>query len=340
MPANKYAQLRYRIIDRCLTNKHRPYPTKEDLRAACEEELYGSDGEHISLSTIDKDLYAMRNEINLGYNAPIAYNRLHKGYEYTDPEYSIDRFPLRDEDVEAIELAAKTIAQFRGIPMFETSQDAIEKILARMRLRPVGDAPDDSDFVLFDTAPVYRGGEHLSVLLRAIREQLVVHFEYAKFSGENTKRYTLHPYLLKEYRDRWYVIGKNPKRKAVVVFGLDRIEGEVEVGNEFFEREEAFDNERYFKHSIGITAVPGKPEKIHLRFTPISGKYVESLPWHASQKVLKNDADGLEIELFLTDTKELRMEILSFGKDVEVLRPQSLRAAMRQELADALGQYD
>ena len=62
MPANKYALLRYRIIDRCLTNRMRPYPTKEDLRRACEEGLYGSEGERISISTIEKDLWAMRNE--------------------------------------------------------------------------------------------------------------------------------------------------------------------------------------------------------------------------------------------------------------------------------------
>ena len=61
MPANKYALLRYRIIDRCLTNPGKPFPTKEDLRQACEDALYGSDGEHISMSTVEKDLWAMRN---------------------------------------------------------------------------------------------------------------------------------------------------------------------------------------------------------------------------------------------------------------------------------------
>lgn len=39
MPANKYALLRYRIIDRCLTNSGHPFPTKEELRSACEEAL-------------------------------------------------------------------------------------------------------------------------------------------------------------------------------------------------------------------------------------------------------------------------------------------------------------
>ena len=79
MPANKYALLRYRIIDRCLTNKAKPFPSKEDLRQECEDVLYGSDGINISTSTIEKDMWAMRNESELGYYAPIEYHKTHKG---------------------------------------------------------------------------------------------------------------------------------------------------------------------------------------------------------------------------------------------------------------------
>ena len=90
MPANKYALLRYRIIDRCLTNPGHPFPSKETLRLACEEALYGSDGERISISTIEKDLWAMRNETDLGYYAPIEYHRDERGYHYTCLLYTSD----------------------------------------------------------------------------------------------------------------------------------------------------------------------------------------------------------------------------------------------------------
>ena len=95
MPANKYALLRYRIIDRCLTNPGKPFPTKEDLRQACEDALYGSDGEHISISTVEKDLWAMRNEADLGYYAPIEYHRDERGYHYTEEGYSINDGQLK-----------------------------------------------------------------------------------------------------------------------------------------------------------------------------------------------------------------------------------------------------
>ena len=77
MPHIKNALIRYRIIDRCLKNKYKPFPTKQDLRQACEDALFGSTvGEHICDSTIEKDMFAMKME----HDAPIKYSKREKGY--------------------------------------------------------------------------------------------------------------------------------------------------------------------------------------------------------------------------------------------------------------------
>lgn len=339
MPANKYALLRYRIIDRCLRNKYRPFPDKEELRQACEEELYGSEGDRVSMSTIEKDLYAMRNEVNLGYFAPIAYNKLEKGYYYEDPDYGIDEFPLNSDDIEAIEFAAKTLAQFRDIPLFESSGDAIDKILGRVSLRPPAGEEREA-FVQFETATEYRGSRHLKTILRAIREKKTVQFEYVKFSGDKGKRYTLHPYLLKEYRNRWYMIGFNPDKSATVVFGLDRITGEIEITSERFQKSLSFDPDLYFKYSLGITVVDDEPETVRLRFAALTGKYVESQPLHQSQKIIEKTEDYIDVELTVCLTRELIMTILSFGSGVEVMAPENLRRNILDELIIIINQYD
>lgn len=338
MPANKYALLRYRIIDRCLSNKFDPYPNKEDLRNACEEELYGSDGDHISGSTIDKDLFAMRNEENLGYFAPIGYSPAHKGYYYTDPDYSIESMPLNAEDIEAIEFAATTLSQFRGISLFESSGDAIDKILGRLSLRPA-EGQSVEQYVQFETATEYRGSLHLKRFLSAIRDRKAVKFEYQKFSEEPARHYLIHPYLLKEYRNRWYVIGYNPAKEATVVFGLDRVLKEVEVTDVGFRRNEPFNPDLYFKYSFGITALNEAPEKIVLRFSSLSGKYVESQPWHASQNLLKQTSRFTEVELYLCITRELVMQVLSYGSDVKVISPPKLIDMVRKTLEDTLEGY-
>ena len=136
MPANKYALLRYRIIDRCLTNPGKPFPTKEELRQACEEALYGSDGVHISISTVEKDLWAMRNEADLGYYAPIEYHRDERGYHYTEEGYSINDVQLNDDDLDAIRFATNTLIQFRDLPIFQQFDQALGKIADRLAVSP------------------------------------------------------------------------------------------------------------------------------------------------------------------------------------------------------------
>src|SRR3989338_5689824 len=70
MPHIKNALIRFRIIDRCIRNQYKPYPSKLEIREACEDALYGtSDGENICDSTIEKDLFAMRME----HDAPCAF---------------------------------------------------------------------------------------------------------------------------------------------------------------------------------------------------------------------------------------------------------------------------
>ena len=75
MPHIKNALLRFRIIDKMIRNKYKSFPSKQELREACEESLYGSiDGAHICNSTIEKDLVNMKME----HDAPIKYSKKRK----------------------------------------------------------------------------------------------------------------------------------------------------------------------------------------------------------------------------------------------------------------------
>jgi predicted DNA-binding transcriptional regulator YafY len=95
MPLNKNALLRFRIIDACLTNRQRPYPTMEQVIEKIEAQL----GQSISDSLFTKDLQQMKTI----YGAPIKYNRFHKGYYYDQEGFSIREFPLTHEEIEALD---------------------------------------------------------------------------------------------------------------------------------------------------------------------------------------------------------------------------------------------
>jgi predicted DNA-binding transcriptional regulator YafY len=328
MPANKYALLRYRIIDKCLSNKARPFPSKDELREACEEALYGSIGEHISASTIEKDLWAMRNESELGYYAPIEFSKVDKGYFYDQEDYSIQNISLSDNDLNAIKLAAHTLNQFREIEIFADYNSAIDKIMNRLAVHP-DQGQNKRVTIQFESAPGTAGQNYLNGLISAIDHKSEVTFNYQKFGENGIKQYNVHPYLLREYRNRWYLIAFEPKRNEFLTFGLDRMSNLNE--GERFEFDSTFDPDQFFKYSIGITQRDSIPKKVILKTSTKQGQYLESQPLHHSQKI-KYQEDGCLVELEVLLTYELIHFVLSCGKEVEVISPKKLRQIIIDEI--------
>ena len=338
MPANKYALLRYRIIDRCLTNKGKTFPSRENLRQACEDALFGSGGDAISLSTIDKDIWAMKNENELGYLAPIKFSKQNGGYFYEEEGYSISELSLGDEDLEAIRFATATLEQFRGMPIFQQYASAIDKIINRVNISPNPDDASLSKFIQFERSTVSLGNEHLTPLLEHIKSRKSVRIQYRKFSDDLLNEYELNPYLLKEYHSRWYLIAYNVERKGMRTYGLERIE-KLETGDKRFSVDTSFNADLFFKHSLGITERTEKPEHVELQFESSTGKYLVTQPIHPSQKILKQDKKHTTLGMHVLITAELINLILSYGHQVKVLKPKKLATFVQQDLEQTLKLY-
>ena len=338
MPANKYALLRYRIIDRCINNRSRPYPTKEDLRSECEEALYGSDGENISISTIEKDIWAMRNESELGYYAPIAYHRDHRGYYYEEDDYSINEVSLNDEDLEAIRFAANTLIQFRDLPIFKQFDQAIGKIADRLSVAPNLDTSGVDSFMQFESTPSSGGSLHLAPLLKAIKNKSEITIEYKKFSEANSSSYSLHPYLLKEYRNRWYLLAWDLNKESIRTFGCERIES-VKVSFDSNFSDVYFNSEEYFKHAIGITVIDDSPPvEVVFKCSPILANYLKTQPLHNSQKLSVVD-DGYEVRMKVLITFELVQWLQGFSSEIVVKSPATLVDQLSKILKDSADKY-
>jgi predicted DNA-binding transcriptional regulator YafY len=338
MPANKYALLRYRIIDRCLSDTRKPYPSREDLRAACEEALYGSGSARISLSTIDKDLRAMKEEEELGYFAPVAFHREYGGYYYTEQGYSITRLSLVEEDLEALRFAATILQQFRDLPILENYQNAIDKITNRLTISSDPAYEGLDKFIQFEKSTTSSGNEFLGPLLSMIRNQVACHIVYKGFRDDREKTYAVHPLLLKEYSNRWYLIAHVPERKGRLTFGLERIVS-IRSLDEGFERPSDFDPERFFRYSIGITESRDEPEEIILRCNPVAGRFLKTQPIHSSQEVLAEDEEMIRIRLNVIPSPELYARILSFGGEVYVEKPAKIARHIRKEWEKALQRH-
>ncbi|MBI3135693.1 MAG: WYL domain-containing protein [Bacteroidetes bacterium] len=331
----KNAQLRYRVIDRCLRNSARQYPSKEDLRKACEEALYGSTGgSDICDSTVEKDMFAMREE----FDAPIKYSKIHKGYYYDDPDYSVDKIPLSEDDIDAIRFATKTLMQFKDMGIFKNFGYAINKIFDRVHIT---NNPLDSvveKFVQFETFAEAQGSEMLPDLLKAIKDKRVVTFDYAAYTSEKGKIRKVLPLLLKEYRNRWYLISFSLEKGKVITFGLDRIKDLV-LTKEHYYKPVAFDPDNYFKHSIGITSNETEPEEIQFKIDKVGAKYIDSQPLHTSQRLVKEGTNRNTYEMKVLISEELKRTILSYGAQIEVIKPKTLRSEIQAIVLTMNEQY-
>lgn len=323
MPHIKNALIRYRIIDKCIRNKYNPFPSKQDLREACEESLFGSvDGEHICDSTIEKDLFAMRIE----HDAPIKYSKGNRGYYYEDPDFSINDIPLTENDLEAIAFAAKTLMQFKDVEMFKQFGSAIDKIVDRVAVSQTEEA---EQFIQFESTASDGGSEFLSPILEAIKQKVWIEFEYASFVSGELKPRKVIPLLLKQYANRWYLISFDGSKKDYITYALDRIE-DLSVTTERSAELIDFKPDNYFKHAIGITSGNTPPEKVLLHTTLIAAKYLDSLPFHSSQKVTQMKNEFVEFSLFVNVSEELIRAILSYGGEIKVLEPKTLKDELQR----------
>ncbi len=338
MSLHKYALIRYRIIDGVLKNKYHPYPSIEKLRAKCEEGLFGSQGgEHLSMSTIEKDLRAMREDISLGFEAPIKYSRAHKGYYYSQEDYTIQNIPLNNEDVDAIKLAANTLFNFRESPLFSQFKFAIEKIFDRLNISE--EVQDDriNNLVQFDSYPDYPGKEFLADIYGAITNKTRIEITYQKFNSTEQTARVLNPYLLKEYQHRWYVIGYSDEKKKIITYALDRIK-KIEVLDYQFEVVDAFNPDDFFKYSFGITESKTKPSNITLKFNLKQLGYLQTKTLHSSQKITLFD-DHFILKLQLVPSFEWYEKLLSYGSRVEVIAPPEVREKVQKLCSEALMAY-
>ncbi|MGO4820592.1 MULTISPECIES: helix-turn-helix transcriptional regulator [unclassified Flavobacterium] len=174
-----------------------------------------------------------------------------------------------------------------------------------------------------DTVPNFKN------VVNAIQQRLPITFNHNSFYHLKESIYTVKPYLLKQYQNRWYVIGET--EKGYRTFGIDRIEN-IKLGTKKFKpkTEEAKDK---FRNVIGLNYVDHKLEKIQLSFHPSQRPYVLSLPLHRAQKEINLEEDtSFDVELRIHPNFEFRQQILKYGSLVKVVEPEWLAEEIKEEL--------
>jgi len=334
MPINKSALTRYRIIDSCIRNTLRPYPSKQDLA----EKIMDVLDMPISESMVEKDIRVMKEDQPRGYGAPIVFNRERGGYYYAEQGFSITGLSLQEEEWDALKYASALLYQYAEVPMFGYFKEAIEKIDLRFGL---GLDPADSSlekFIHFENSNSHSGYNWLGSIYKALRERWLLNITYENIYKLETKEYFLQPCYLKEYRNRWYVTGWVEARKDYLTFALDRIQS-LEVIQKKQKHRQDFKPELFLKHAIGVMEQNTKPQKISLAISKPYNKLIALEPLHSSQRIIKNKPDALHIEIEVYQNEELYHRLLAMGPYCMVLKPLSLKNKMLELLKQTLKEY-
>ena len=166
MSLNKEAYIRYTIIDACITNKQKPFPSMEHLIEECERKL----GKQFSISAIQKDIKTMKEDELLGFIAPIKFSKSNNGYFYSDSEYSIRKISLQESDIEALKAATDMLTMFTGSRVSENFSNAVDKIFTSVH-EHFPDGNSRRKIIQTDNSANHKGFEHFEFFLHAAKKK-------------------------------------------------------------------------------------------------------------------------------------------------------------------------
>lgn len=180
--------------------------------------------------------------------------------------------------------------------------------------------------------------EFLPLVLGAIGDSSKLRFTYAGFSRTFPEvNIVFHPYFVKRYKQRWYMIGLKEKSKDIRTYALDRVKEMTTIG-ENFEMPD-ITPEPYFSNLIGITDSKGEIKDVVIQASPTQAKYFRALPFHETQEEKVGDKYSI-FSYRLRLNYELVHELLSYGNSLKVLAPRELVMMITNELRSTLGLYD
>ena len=341
MATNKHAMIRYQALDACFSNKYRKYYI-EDLIDACNkalEDFYlpkenAESGEsfYVKRRTIFNDIAYM--ESSKGWSAPIG--RFYEGhrcyYRYEEDGFTINKKDFSDAELDTIDEALVMLNRFKGVEGFDWVDEFVTNFEDKL-----GRKKNEVPVIGYQKNPYLKGIEKLSAIYHYIVNRQVLKITYEHFV-KGSMVHIVHPYYLKEYNNRWFLFGiTEQKRDSLISLPLDRIISIVPIHIAYIPNTQ-FNFEEYFEDVVGVSVpMNGTPDKVLLRFEKSRFPYVETKPLHPSQKII--DKDDCIVQIEVHQNSELDSLIFSFGDQVEVLAPDSLRNKIKARIKNLSEKY-
>jgi predicted DNA-binding transcriptional regulator YafY len=285
----------------------------------------------VNARTVRRDIAYLRDQLH----APIDFDRERNGYFYTEPSYRLPYLQFTQGELVALGLAARLTRPFRGTPFESDLKHAIAKLGAMLpggvsiRLEAIADYLSVVHAVLSSYDP-----QSFCALSRAVVGREQVEMVYWTASRNQTTRRIVDPYDLALLDGAWYLVGHCHHRGSVRIFAIQRVRSVCPTG-ETFDRPAEFQIDHYMKGSFRAIRGDGS-HHVALRFAPESARRVAEKEWHASQTLEPQPDGSLIVRFHVTDLREIKRWVLSWGAECEVLEPRELCELIVRDLCQIL----
>lgn len=193
------------------------------------------------------------------------------------------------------------------------------------------------DRILLEYVP--SGQQYLPVILDAMSDSHVLSISHQSYWHEHAQTLLVHPYCVKLFKQRWYMVAFCPERNAIRTYALDRIL-DITPRGEKFVVPDSFSPSVFFKNAYGVMIGNELPRDIKLKVNAFQANYLRSLPLHQSQQEVYKSLNYSIFTFHLSPEFDFMMELLSMGDEVEVLEPQSLRSSIAAIAHNMSAMYD
>ena len=281
--------------------------------------------------TVRKDLTLIQSKPYLAKLVPDLYRGRMRVYKYADTSYDLPLFKKHDGLKEKMDEVVSSLSEFRGLPQYEW----LKACLLAIESDSLGDV---KGVMSFETNAELSGLEFLQPLINAIQHKYPVRLTYQPY-GKEERTINVHPYHLKQYNNRWFLIGRPEKADVLHNYALDRVSDIAHLSKDYIDTDVDFDE--YFDDVIGVTVNDIKTEKVELLVSRKRYPYIKTKPLHWSQKHEKDKdtEDQVCITIEVKPNKELIAMLMSFGSDLIVISPENVRSEIAERITKLYQEY-
>ena len=255
---------------------------------------------------------------------------------FRSAKYSITKTPINKNDVATLKEVVEVLKQFSAFGHFEEMTEIVTKLDNKIQKA----ANKNPSYIQFESNHLLKGIAYLSPLYQAILRKQTLEISYKSFKARGVNTFIYYPYLLKEYRNRWFLIARQKDSANISILALDRIVSFEIIENELFEAHIGLDFETFFADVIGVSkSEKDAIQKIILKFDSSTAPYILTKPLHSSQIILSEDEYHTTIQITVVLNPELEREIIGFAETVQVLHPPILVRRMCKKIEATLALY-